>query len=107
LAPRHDLTDIRNVFSEDATRKLSFAPSPAFDARTTLLQMCGRCHDGRGNPALTKNQFNVLDLDQMSRDMKDRAIARVTMTGPLRMPPWRVGALPKASIDAVVEELQR
>jgi hypothetical protein len=43
-----------------------------------LLEICARCHDGRGNPALAKNHFDVLKLDQLSRSEKDLAISRLT-----------------------------
>lgn len=107
LAPRETLLDLRDVFSADASSKLSFVPWSADDGRSVLVQMCARCHDGRGNPALDKNQFNVLRLDEMSREMKDRAIARITASGPLQMPPWRVATLPPAAVDSAVRELQR
>ena len=61
----------------------------------------------RGNPALAKNEFNVLRLDEMTREIRDRAITRITATGPLRMPPWRAGSLAQESIDAAVLELQK
>lgn len=107
LAPRDTLLDLRDVFSDDAASRLSFLPWPGSDGRSVLLQMCARCHDGRGNPDLAKNQFNVLALDQMSREVKDRAIARVTATGARQMPPPRVGTLSPEAIDAVVTELQK
>ena len=69
--------------------------------------MCSRCHDGRGNPALAKNAFNVLRLDEMTREIRDKAIARITATGPLSMPPWRAGSLTQDSIDAATLELQK
>lgn len=106
LAPRDTLLDLRDVFSDDASTRLSFFPQPGADGRSVLLQMCARCHDGRGNPALAKNQFNVLQLDTMPREVKDRAIARVTATGRLQMPPPRVATLTPDAIDAVVAELQ-
>lgn len=99
--------DLRDVFSDDAASKLSFVPWTPSDGRAVMMQMCGRCHDGRGNPELAKNQFNVLRLDEMSRELKDRAIARVTATGRLQMPPWRVGTLSQEAIDAVVAELSQ
>jgi len=106
-ASRETLLDLREVFSDDAASRLSFVPWPDSDGRAILLQMCARCHDGRGNPDLAKNQFNVLRLDEMSRELKDLAITRVTSTGPRQMPPWRVGTLPPESIDAVVAELEK
>ena len=106
-SPPETLLDLRDVFSDDAASKLSFVPWSPTDGRSILTQMCGRCHDGRGNPELEKNQFDVLRLDQMSAEMKARAITRITTTGALRMPPWRVGTLPQESIDAAVAELQK
>ncbi len=106
-APRESLLDLRDVFSEDAKTKLSFLPSPDADGKTVLLQMCSRCHDGRGNPSLGKNRFNVLALDAMPRAMKDTAIARINDTGALRMPPWRSGSLTPETQQAAILELQK
>ncbi|HEY3495936.1 MAG TPA: cytochrome c, partial [Polyangiaceae bacterium] len=106
-APRETLLDLRQVFSPDATEKLSFVPKPAADGRAVLLQMCSRCHDGRGDPSLFKNQFNVLRLDATPRALKDSAIARITATDETRMPPWRVGTLTPEAIQAATLELQK
>ncbi|HVY37601.1 MAG TPA: PKD domain-containing protein [Polyangia bacterium] len=106
-APRAGLADIRDVFSQDATEKLSFVPQPGADGKTVLLQMCARCHDGRGNPQLSKNGFNVRSLDTLPRGEKDLAIARINDTSRARMPPWRVGALTADSIRAATAELQK
>jgi hypothetical protein len=69
--------------------------------------MCARCHDGRGNPALNKNRFDVRKLDQLPRAVKDLAITRINAAGELRMPPWRVGTLTADSISAATVELQK
>jgi cytochrome c peroxidase/streptogramin lyase/cytochrome c553 len=106
-APRESLLDIRQVFTDDATEKLSFVPQPGADGRTVLLQMCARCHDGRGNPALTKNRFDALRLDEMSREVRDLAISRITATDDLRMPPWRSGSLTPEAIQAATAELSQ
>jgi hypothetical protein len=106
-APRQAMVDLRPIFSDEAKEKLSFVPQPGADGRTILLQMCARCHDGRGNPQLPKNLFNVRKLDEMSRAAKDAAIARVNESGPRRMPPWRVGALDADAIRAVTTALQQ
>jgi MYXO-CTERM domain-containing protein len=102
-AQRSSLLDIRDVFSEDAKQKLSFVPQPGADGKAVLLQMCARCHDGRGNPQLSKNRFNVRKLDELSRAEKDAAISRIT-TG--LMPPWRVGGLTPDAIRAATAALQ-
>jgi DNA-binding beta-propeller fold protein YncE/cytochrome c553 len=106
-APRESLLDIRQVFSDDAAEKLSFAPKPGADGRAVLLQMCSRCHDGRGNPALLKNQFDVVRLESMSRATKDRAIERINATDERRMPPWRAGDLTPEAMQAAIAELLR
>lgn len=106
-APRETLIDVRDVFSHDAAERLSFVPWPGADGRRVLLQMCARCHDGRGNPALAKNRFDVSRLDEMSREIKDTAITRLTATGHLRMPPASVGDLTQDALDAAVAELQK
>jgi len=106
-AARGSLLDIRDIFSNDALTKLSFVPAPGADAHTILLQMCARCHDGRGNSVLNKNRFNVLQLGAMSRAEKDLAIVRLKDSGGTRMPPWRVGSLGPGDIDAVTAELQK
>jgi hypothetical protein len=106
-APRDSLLDSRQVFSADAAEKLSFVPRPSADGRAVLLQMCARCHDGRGDPALSKNEFDVRRLDALSRAIKDRAIERISATDARRMPPWRVGTLTPEAMQAAITELGR
>lgn len=107
VAGRNTLLDLRDIFSADAKEKLSFVPSPVADGKTVLLQMCARCHDGRGNPQLSRNRFNVRKLDEMPRAEKDLAITRMGATGIKRMPPWRVGTLTPDNIRAATLELQK
>jgi len=107
VAARASLLDIRDIFSSDAMTKLSFIPQPAATGNTILLQMCARCHDGRGNPGLAKNRFNVFGLSTLPRAEKELAIARLSDTGLARMPPWRVGSLTAESIAAATAELQK
>jgi DNA-binding beta-propeller fold protein YncE len=107
VAPRETLLDVRQVFSGDAMEKLSFVPKPGADGRTVLLEMCARCHDGRGNPALTKNQFDVRRLEELPRSVKDLAIARISASDTTRMPPWRVGSLTPEAIQATTLELMK
>jgi len=105
---RANLADVRQVFSADATQKLGFVPVPGADGKTVLLEICARCHDGRGNPDLAKNHFNVLNLDQLPRAEKDLAIDRINATTTaMRMPPWRVGSLTPDAIAAATAELNR
>ncbi len=105
-APRDSLLDLRRVFSRDAEQKLSFVPQPGADGRAVLQQMCARCHDGRGNPALRKNQFNVLRLADMPRALKDLAIERIDSETAV-MPPKRAGYLPPEAREAAKSELRK
>jgi hypothetical protein len=89
-APRGSVLDIRDVFSDDAKQKLSFVPRPGADGKAVLLQMCARCHDGRGNPQLKK----------------ELAISRIGDPGARRMPPWRAGTLTPEAIRAATLALQ-
>ena len=68
--------------------------------------MCARCHDGRGNPQLSKNHFDVRKLEEMPRAEKDLAISRISETAATRMPPWRVGTLTPDAIRAATLQLQ-
>jgi DNA-binding beta-propeller fold protein YncE len=106
-APRETLVDTRQIFSDDAAAKLSFVPQPNAGGRTVLLQMCARCHDGRGNPALNKNRFDVRRLDELPREIKDLAIERIHATDGERMPPWRSGSLTPEAIQAATDELRK
>jgi YVTN family beta-propeller protein len=105
VAPGESLLDVRDVFSDDAALKLSFVPQPNADGKGVMLQMCARCHDGRGNPALSKNQFNVRKLESMSPTQKQTAMTRVQASDETRMPPWRAGSLTPAALQAVIAEL--
>ncbi len=108
-APRESLLDLRELFSQDAKQKLGLVPPPGADGLTVLTQVCSRCHDGRGNPSLNKNEFNVKLLAQMSREEKDNVISRLLEPegSLLRMPPWRAGTLPPAELQSALIELSK
>jgi MYXO-CTERM domain-containing protein len=107
VAPRDSLIDLRDVFTDDAKQKLSFVSAPGADGETVLLQMCARCHDGRGDPTLPKNRFNVLQLETVPAAVKALAIARMNAEDHTRMPPRRVGDLSAEAISAATSELQK
>ncbi len=106
VAPRESLLDLRDIFTADAEQKLSFVPPPGADGKTVLRQMCSRCHDGRGDPTLTKNRFNVLQLEQMSGEERELAIARMNAQDLSRMPPSRSGTLTTEAIEAATQHLR-
>jgi YVTN family beta-propeller protein len=103
------LIDIRDVLSQDAVEKLGFVPQPNADGRAVLLQMCSRCHDGRGNPEVNRAKFDVRKLDQMSRAEKDVAISRLMEppTSPGKMPPWRAARMTDAATQVAIIELSK
>ncbi len=107
--PRESLLDLRDVFSQDALEKLSLVPQPGSDGRSVLVEMCSRCHDGRGNQAQTRQRFNVRRLDEMSRDERDTAMSRLVepVGSPLKMPPWRAGTLTEAALESALAELRK
>lgn len=108
-APRESLPDLRDLFSPDARVKLGILPRPGADGRQVLVQMCSRCHDGRGNPAISRSAFDVTRLDSLSLAQKATAIQRLQEppTSTLRMPPWRAGELSPAELAAALSELSR
>ena len=59
------------------------------DGRALLAQQCQQCHNSRLDPTITRERFLVDQLDQMSRDEKDLAIARIqtSLDTRLTMPP--------------------
>ena len=108
-AGRETLLDLREVFSRDATEKLSFVPQAGANGRAVLVQMCARCHDGRADPGLGRSRFNVLKLDEMSADVKALAVSRIQEPADSvrQMPPWRSGTLTPEAITAAVAELSK
>lgn len=108
-AGRETLLDLRDVFSQDATEKLSFVPQAGADGRAVLVQMCARCHDGRADPAIGRSKFNVLELDAMSADEKAAASQRIQepATSVKHMPPWRSGTLTPEAVTAALAELAK
>jgi hypothetical protein len=108
-AARDTLLDLRDVFSQDASQKLSFVPQAGADGKSVLVQMCSRCHDGRADPNIGRSKFNVLALDTMSADEKATAISRIQEPegSVKRMPPSRSGQLTPDALTAALAELAK
>jgi hypothetical protein len=109
MAGRDTLLDLRNVFSQDASEKLSFVPQAGADGKSVLVQMCARCHDGRADPNIGRSNFNVLALDTMSAEEKAIASERIQEPeGSVKhMPPWRSGQLTPEALTAALAELAK
>jgi hypothetical protein len=106
---RQDLPDIGDVMLDDALRDIGFAPKVGADGRTLLAQMCQECHQSKLDPMVSRDNFLVDKLDQMSRAEKDLAIARLKL-GPetrLRMPPMLFRTITDAERQAMITELMK
>jgi len=108
--PREELPDIRDVFPDDEElrARMGFATEPGMSGEEILLQACGQCHNDRLDQTLSRARFNV-DLSTMSREEKDRAIARVQL--PLDhsgvMPPALLRHLSDDAKQTLVDFLSR
>ena len=92
-AGRDTLLDLRDVFSQDATEKLSFVPQAGADGQAVLVQMCSRCHDGRADPESAAAIQRARARQRCLPTKKQIAAARPAKNRRLRkkMPPWRSG----------------
>jgi hypothetical protein len=107
-APREGFISLHDLFTDEARELLGILPPAGADGNTVLKVACARCHNGRGDPSLLRSAFNVLRLDEMSRELKDWAIERLEAgaDSPNVMPPARFGTLPADAIARAVEVLQ-
>jgi hypothetical protein len=104
-----DLPDIRRVFLDEALEAMTFVPKTGAGGRQILIQACAQCHHPRLDQTITRAKFDVTQLDTMSREEKDLAIARIKMgTGNrLHMPPAVMRALPDDARNAAIKELEK
>ena len=81
--------DIREVLLTSGLVDMGFVPRAGLDGRALLAQECQQCHNSRLDPTLSRDQFLVDKLDQMTRAEKDLAIARLKLSTETRlaMPP--------------------
>jgi mono/diheme cytochrome c family protein len=104
-----ELPDLRDVFPDDPARRaeLGAATEPGLDGRGVLLQACSQCHQARLDPTLSRARFRA-DLEAMSRDERDTAIARMMLpeSSPLAMPPARLRVLSEEARTRAIEALR-
>ena len=107
---REALPDIRDVYPDDPEllARMGFTTEPGLDGEGVLLQACGQCHNSRLDQSVTRARFNV-DLRMMSREEKDRAIARVSLPidDPSVMPPRLFRRLDDQARKRLIELLER
>jgi hypothetical protein len=108
--PREELPDIRDVHPDDEAllARMGFSTEPGMDGEQILLQACGQCHNDRLDQTVSRARFNV-DLGRMSRQEKDRAIARVSLPldNPGVMPPALFRHLSNDAREQLIELLKR
>lgn len=104
-----DLPDLREILPDDLDRlaRIGVTTDPALDGRGVLLQACAQCHNPLLDPALSRSRFRA-DLEGMSRQAKDAAIARLMLPrdNPLAMPPARLRVLSPEAISQAIEALR-
>jgi hypothetical protein len=109
-APREALPDLGDVFPDDPIlrARMGLVTEPGLDGQEVLLQACGQCHNPRLDQSLSRARFDV-DLSRMSREQKQKAIARVSLPqdDPSLMPPARFRRLSDEGRERLIELLSR
>jgi hypothetical protein len=103
------ISDIRDIFFDDGLRDMGFAPKKGLDGRGLLVEMCQQCHNANLDMTITREQFLVDQLDQMSRAEKDLAIQRLQKPDDTRlaMPPVLFRTITDAERQLMIGELQK
>jgi hypothetical protein len=101
--------DTREVLLASGLVDIGFAAPQGLDGRALLVQQCQQCHNARLDPTITRDQFLVDNLDQMSRDEKDLAIQRIEMSIDTRlsMPPPLFRLPTQQERELMIKELQK
>ena len=106
--PADQMPDIRDTFLPEA-RDTLYRPSSNLNGRGILIQICSQCHNSSTNPALSRANFNVDQLDALPQIQKDLAIERLMMpAGDIRkMPPDQFYDLSDSERQMLIDELSR
>ncbi len=101
--------DTREVLLASGLVDMGFAAPPGLDGRALLVQQCQQCHNARLDPTISRDNFLVDQLDQMSRDEKDLAIQRIQMATDTRlsMPPPLFRLPTQQERELMIEELKK
>ena len=102
------LVDPRTVVAQERWTEMSLIPRPEADAQEILTHMCGRCHNDKMDPTVSRANFSVGMLDGELTVAQKQVIAdRIQRDShdKLLMPPPRYGSLPYWAKDRVLEWL--
>lgn len=106
-----ELPDIRQVVrdDDDTLRALSIRPKAGLDGAEILVHMCAQCHNEKLDQGISRALFNPFKLDELPRDVKDRAIERLRLPRDdrFKMPPIILRELSDDEIEAVIAVLKR
>jgi hypothetical protein len=83
------LPDLGDVFLDDGLRDMGFAPKLGLDGKGLLVQMCQECHNSNLDMTISRENFLVDKIDEMSPSEKAVAVKRLGLdpSTRLRMPP--------------------
>jgi hypothetical protein len=104
-----ELPDLRDVFLDEGLRDMGFAPKLGLDGRGLLAQMCQQCHNSKLDMTVSRERFLTDKLDEMSREEKDLAIARIKtpLDTRLTMPPPLFRTMTSDERQKMIDELSK
>jgi len=104
---RDQMPDVEDTIADNALSDRSIRPKPGLDGPGILKHICQKCHNSRLDQSISRARFNVETFDQLSREEKDAAIARLQLDPADRhaMPPQRFHQLSDAERDLVIHTL--
>ncbi|MDB4964698.1 MAG: hypothetical protein JWN44_387 [Myxococcales bacterium] len=104
-----DIPDVREVFFDVGLRDMSFAPKAGLTPRAMVVQMCQQCHHSGLDPTISRENFLVDKLDEMTRQEKDLAIERMLLpdNDRLAMPPVLFRTISDAERQQMISELKK
>lgn len=73
----NSLPDLRDVFADAALAGMSHRPKPGLDGRALLVHACAQCHNSRLDQTLTRARFDAFDLENLTPEVRGRAIERM------------------------------
>jgi hypothetical protein len=99
--PPDQLPDINDTVDDATLPFLSIRPKTGLDGRGILVHMCRHCHNSQLDQTLTRANFNIDTLDQLSAGEKQVAIDRLNLPAndAHHMPPVRFHELSDAERD--------
>jgi hypothetical protein len=106
---RDQLPDISDTLLDNALADLSIRPKAGLDGKGILQHMCQMCHNSTLDQTISRSRFDVQNLANLSRAVKDEAIRRLQLPEADRkhMPPTRFHTLSDPERDLVITELQK